>query len=67
MKCPQTRPLQWLFTNLTKLLVSKFLWFFLFLAFGNVNSASGYDFRSEKVYWLSYKGTNSYQYIELFV
>ena len=64
MKCPQTRPLQWLFTNLTKLLVSKFLCLFVFFfAFCNVNSASGYDFRSEKVYWLSYKGSNSYQYI----
>lgn len=30
MKCPQTRPLQWLFTNLTKLLVSKFLCLFVF-------------------------------------
>ena len=31
MKCPQTRPLLWLFTNLTKLLVSKFLCLFVFL------------------------------------
>ena len=51
MKCPQTRPLLWLSTNLTKLLVSKFLCLFVclfFLAFRNVNSTSGYDFLRAK-------------------
>ena len=49
MKCPQAKPLLWLFTNLTKLLVSKIKLISFFLgggggAFPNVNSAKGYDF-----------------------